>query len=354
MNLTIKQYSEIKKEDWDNFVYANSLGYAYHLYDIVAMDWDTNNENLSFAIVNPDTNDIYMLIQLHKISCPFKTALQSRWGYVLKDNLPKKTFNSVKNCFTNYIDELIKKHDIKRFKANIPPLTDKTRPDKCEMVNPLIYFNFAPHIRYTAIVDLSKPDDKILADCEETTRREIRNVGKLNKYEIVESNGSETDCKTYIDLHRETYSRTHNANHILDNSYVENIFYKLIPQKICRVFFLKNTKTQEIIASVAILLYKDTAYYWWGSSKNVKDIGINKYLLFNVMCIIKKDFNDSGYFETGAVHIWKRDGKTKGLTDFKKCFGTFLHPIYEGEYEKPQVTKHLNLLGIKITYKKLK
>ncbi|GHV69800.1 hypothetical protein AGMMS49928_13930 [Spirochaetia bacterium] len=44
------------------------------------------------------------------------------------------------------------------------------------------------------------------------------------------------------------------------------------------------------------------------------------------------------YFETGGANPHLRKGKFKGLNDFKKSFGTFLHLIYGGEFEKdPQL-----------------
>ena len=55
-------------------------------------------------------------------------------------------------------------------------------------------------------------------------------------------------------------------------------------------------------------------------------------MLFNVICIVRESFNKTGYFETGGTYIYLRNGKSKGLTDYKKCFGTFLHPIYMGSY----------------------
>ncbi|MBO6180958.1 hypothetical protein J6O86_04655, partial [bacterium] len=46
-----------------------------------------------------------------------------------------------------------------------------------------------------------------------------------------------------------------------------------------------------------------------------------------------------------------RNGKYKGLNDFKKCFGTFLHPIYTGVYMLEFKRRQINILGIKVSYK---
>ena len=41
MKTKILQYSEVDSEEWDDFVYKNKGGYAYHLYDVIALDrWE--------------------------------------------------------------------------------------------------------------------------------------------------------------------------------------------------------------------------------------------------------------------------------------------------------------------------
>lgn len=342
MQCVIKQHNEIDAQKWNKFVYSSSMGWAYFLYEMIGVDRYASFINLSFAIVDQDNDDeILFVMQLHNSNKhPFlsklklrKEKLCSRWGYVLKDNLPKKHFRMIKECYEKYIDAYIENNRIKSFVADLPPLTQSAIENKTA-INPLIYFNFAPKIRYTYVVDLSKPDDRMLADCEETTRQAVRKIEAADKYEIVEAQANEQDCQTFIKLHKETYTRTHAKSFIIADEYHQNMFFNLLPKGICKVFFLKEKETQEVVASVAVLLYKNTAYYWWGDSKNEKEIGINKYLLFKVICIIRERFEKTGYFETGGAYVHIRSGKNKGLNDFKKCFGTFLMPIFQGEYSK--------------------
>ena len=342
MECIIKQQSEIDSQKWNDFVYANSMGWAYYLYDMIGVDRWASYINYSYAIVDKDNNEeILFIMQLHKTNNhPFLSKfrlkpeyLHSRWGYVIKDNLPKKQFRKVKECFENYIDQLINKHHIKSFNITLPPLT-QSNIDSKTAVNPLIFFNFKPTVRYTYVVDLSKPDDRMLADCEETTRQAIRKIDTSDKYEIVEAQPNKEDCQTYIKLHKETYTRTNAKSSIIADSYHENMFFNLLPKGICKIYFLKDKETKEVVSTAAILIYKNTAYYWWGDSKNEKEVGINKYLLFEIICIIRERFNKTGFFETGGAYVHLRNGKYKGLNDFKKCFGTYLVPIWGGDYSK--------------------
>lgn len=352
--LEIKHYTEIGKENWNKFVNSNSMGWAYHLWDVNIMDWDVKLENKSFAIIESDTNEIMLIFQMyegkkHSKLVSFcekflkddkilkklnhhKSFLRSRWGYVLKDNLSKKQTKSIKKLFESYIDKYVYENNTKYLSVNLPPLSDYMLQNK-PIVSPLIHFNFSQAVRYTYLVDLSKPQERMLADCEPSTRNIINKIEKSNAYNIVESNGSKEDLDLYIKMHKETYKRTNEKT--LDNSYFENIFENLIPQKIARVFFIEQKETKKKIATVAIIQHKNnTAYYWWGFSLNEKEEGINKYLLFKVMCIIRESFGNTGYFETGGAWPEARTGKNKGLNDYKKCFGTYLFPIYKGYYQR--------------------
>ncbi|MBR6370975.1 MAG: hypothetical protein IKS24_07850 [Bacteroidaceae bacterium] len=274
MRCAVRQQTDIDSVKWNEFVLANSMGWAHFLYEVIAIDRYASYLNLSFAIVDQDNNDdILFIMQLHRTSkygfltktgLPFfREKLKSRWGYVIKDGLVKKHRRMVKECFEEYIDHYLASNPIKLFSAELAPVT-QDRLNHRDGINPLVFFNFRPRIRYTWVVDLSKPDDRMLADCEETT---------------------------------------------------------------------------QVIATVAVLIYRNTAYYWWGDSRNEKETGVNKYLLFKVICLIRESFGKTGYFETGGAYPYLRRGKYKGLNDFKKCFGTFLMPIYCGDYVKIKPAK---------------
>lgn len=349
MRCVVRQQTDIDPVRWNEFVRTNSMGWAHFLYEVIAIDRYASYRNLSFAIVDQDNNDdILFIMQLHRTSkygfltrmgFPFfKEKLKSRWGYVIKDGLVKKHQRLVKECFENYIDNYLADNPIKLFSADLAPVT-QDRLNHRDGINPLVFFDFKPRIRYTWVVDLSKPDDRMLADCEETTRQAVRKLEASGRYEMVEAKSTQEDCRIYIDLHKETYTRTGAAKDIIADDYHHNIFFNLIPKGICRVFFLKENETGQVIATVAVLIYGNTAYYWWGDSRNEKEIGVNKYLLFKVICLIRDSFGKTGYFETGGAYPYLRRGKYKGLNDFKKCFGTFLMPIYCGDYQKIKPAK---------------
>lgn len=317
------------------------MGWAYHLYDVISWDWDSTVIHKSFAIVDADTDDILFLCQLcqtnthpllHKIGVK-REDLISRWGYVMKDGLTKRPFVKVKSCFEDYIDAYMKINRIKHFYLNFPPLAPAFEPGHCHRINPSIYLNFEPALRYTWMIDLSKDEGRMLADCEETTRQAVRKIEASGKYAVVEAVGTMKELEIYTALYEETHRRTGVAEEkFLSASYQKNIFLNLIPRGLCRVFFLKEVATGEYMASVAVLICKNSANYWWGSSKTDKEVGVNKYLLFKIIMLMREKFSLKGFFETGGAYVHYRNGKRKGLSDFKKSFGTFLYPIYGGTY----------------------
>lgn len=338
-------YEDIDRNKWDEFVFSNKGGYAYFLYDVVALDRWKNDKNISFCIC--EKNEIYLLAQLHieerKELNAISTRLHSRWGYILKDNLPRRVEKRVCNKYIEYIDSLFKEHDIISFDTAVPPLTETNWPGK-NSINPLMKIGFKPSIRYTWINIMKGDEEELLAKCEQTTRQAIRKFKNSNEYKIIEAKGTKEDFEIYKELHIKTYIRTRAENEIIYDEYHENIFYNLVPNRRARVFFLKNSDNV-IIAAIMILLYKNTAYYWWGVSDDVKDIGCNKYLLWEVMQIVRSEYTlhpdmrypvenpDVFIFETGGAYPYLRSGKYKGLNDFKKCFGCELHPIFTGIYE---------------------
>lgn len=349
MKPIIKQYNEVNSEEWDDFVYNCRGGYAYYLYDVIALDRWINDKNRSFCIVNEESGKIVLISMMHLEKRVTEKEefyrLHSRWGTIIDDNLTVKEKRKVCTLYKQYIDELFDKYKIRTFDAEMPPLVENNWPGKVSAINPLMDLGFVPSIRYTWIVQTNKPEDQLLANCEQTTRQAIKKFKNSNNYSIVEAKAEEKDFQTYKKLHEETYTRTGGAYAIIYDEYNRNIFFVLIPKKRCRVFFLQNLEGEVIAASV-ILLYKNTAYYWWGASQNNKEVGVNKYLLWEAMMIVTRDYMQNPdmkypvmnanefYFETGGAYTYMRSGKNKGLNDFKKCFGCQLHPIYMGEYTR--------------------
>lgn len=345
MELYSELYNNIGKEKWDKFIKENSMGYAYHLWDMMQIERrEDGTLPISFAILDKKTDEIVLCICLqvlvgHSKDNPSQemSSMGSRWGLVVKDNLTPKQLRKVQEHFKQTIDGFIKELNIQSFFVTMAPNSEALGPDHCPLVNPLIFFGFAPLVRYTYIVDLSPSEEQLFKNCEQTTRQAIRKHLESGNYEIVEPELNDNWFDLYYNMCDITYKRTHGQT--LSVNYLKNIFFNLMPEGLCKIYFLKNNELEKpYIANITVLTYKHTAYYFWGSSVDSRDIGDNKYILFESMLRIRRlnqEYIDNGgkfYFETGGACTFLRSGKEKGLNDFKKCFGTFLHPIYMGQY----------------------
>lgn len=103
MNEKILQYNEVNPEEWDQFVKDNRMGYAYHLYDVIALDRWINDKNMSFAIRDEDKKEMVMVYQLHIEKKDRDNEnfyrLHSRCGFVVKDNLLKKEMRKLQTAY---------------------------------------------------------------------------------------------------------------------------------------------------------------------------------------------------------------------------------------------------------------
>ena len=232
--------------------------------------------------------------------------------------MPHKEERKLCNAYKEYIDSLCVKYNVKKLLAGTVPLVEALQPEKKELINPLMKFGYCPAATtptYTWICNLNGAESELVKKCEQTTRQALRKLEAENRYKIIEASNNKSDYEKYVELHIKTYTRTGATKQIIHEEYQKNIFEKLIPQKICRVFFLKDKDKNEIVASVAIIIHKNSAYYWWGASIDEKEVGINKYLLWKSMNIIKDEYYKNGgdgdfWFETGGAYIYARNHYT--------------------------------------------
>lgn len=339
MKLRIVAHGDADREEWNSLVNGSGSGWAYHLYDAIGVPW-REGKNLSFGIRDDDRGAYLLVAQLHILSVEewgeqFH-VLKSRWGFCWADKLGKKDFRGLAEAFKSHIDGLYRRWDIREFSVELPPMAARWAPDRNETVNPLMDFGFAPGIRYTYVVDLEKEDGRVLADCQQTTRNEIHRMEKTGKYHMERAPTGEEGLREWWALHLATFARTGGAP--LSEAYARNVILQLVPQGICDIFDLKDTKGV-VVANVTVMKHGGTAYYLWGNSVDGREPGVNKYLLYLAIMAFKQETERQGlghrWFETGGAHPYLRDGKDKGISDYKKCFGTRMHVIWRGWYVAP-------------------
>lgn len=339
MTLKIKSYYDIDKNIWDDFVANSNQGWFWHTSCFIDI-WPYG-ENCSFAIVDEDKNELLTVFPLKKNEHKTKNKkllslikrkkttyiLDSLGGYAAKNDLGKKLQNKIIAKFNEQIDEIMQKDNISSLTATLPALAIDYFPENSICVNPMLFWGFENNVSQTWVIDLSQDEDEIFKNFSETTRRQINKIKKEN-YKIRVAESTQKDLDIYYNMHCETYKRTGVPPH--PKKYFEDIFFKIMPQGLNRILFLE--KDNKVIAAQNTLFFKGSCVYWTGASIDEKDNGANRYLFYLQMIFAKQ--NGFKYYEVGEAFPHIKSGKLKGLNDFKKSFGGFLHPIFGGRYLK--------------------
>ena len=94
MRPCIVKWEDADRDKWDSFVRSNSMGYAFHLYDVIRLHHWRSFKDRSFCIVDLDRkSEIVLIVRLHERHREIDDTyyLSSQWGFVLKDSLAKKS-----------------------------------------------------------------------------------------------------------------------------------------------------------------------------------------------------------------------------------------------------------------------
>lgn len=229
-----------------------------------------------------------------------------------------KDDNKKEKCLKVLIENL--KEIAKQEKAHfirIGPIFERTKENQEIFQN--LKFRRAPiyiHPEITWELDISLPEDKLLANMRKTTRYLIRKAQKERELIIKEENTLE-GIERFYDIYLETKDRHGFVPFSLE--YLKNEFLAFSNENRVSVLFAEYKK--EIVAGGIFIFWQNICFYHHGaSSKKHQKIPTSYLLLWEAIKIAKerscKKFNFWGIAETDDInHPWA------GLTLFKKGFG---------------------------------
>ena len=349
MRPCIVKWEDADRDKWDSFVRSNSMGYAFHLYDVIRLHHWRSFKDRSFCIVDLDRkSEIVLIVRLHERHREIDDTyyLSSQWGFVLKDSLAKKELRKLIECFRGYIDGIIEADNVKSYDISFSALT-QYMSSKEAMINPAIYFGFRPAVQYTWVKDMRGNTEQLLGECDQNTRRRIRSIANEGRYTVFRPELNEESLDEFYRMHRETYVRTHHERLLIDRDYFEYIWYNLANKDVVSVFFCRDNNTGESIDSIITINFDNTSYYWYGASIDGIDGSVNRYLHWMAMTQCKEDYSlrtgkDDFLYETGAAFPYLISGKEKRISDFKRSFATGLSVRHIGEYVMKDDPQNLN------------
>jgi len=331
----IMYYENVDEQKWDTFVQENSLGYVNYLYKFIQID-EEETQNISFAIFDTYINEILLVMPLYIMEIiddknnKKKYKIICRKGLVIKDNLGDRYRDKISKFFVSHINYILEKYENIELQTELPALSLYNLEGG--LINPLVFLGFKPEIRYTWVVDLKKSESKILDDCEETTRRAIKRYCEDNEFYFYETNErtKKQDLEDFYELSKIIYGKS-------SMKPKSKIYYKHLITELSssysKTFFLRRRIDDKPVVAAIILIYNHTARYSLGCSAEDKPNRISKYFIYRIMLELKKIGIE--YFETGGAYPYLPDSaKMKGISDFKKCFGTFLRIIHRGVFYK--------------------
>jgi hypothetical protein len=358
MNLVCYERKNISVTEWNSFVDICDEAWFWHRSEFIdAFSTWRGASDVSFYVFDEDTKDVLAVFQLCKFeeyqispTTQYKIAIKntikkllrykdcktldlhdyachyfSLGGYAIKNNLPQKIRKEILQCIEDCLRRIRcdSRGRIANMSVSLPPLAKAYWPDICPLYNPLLFIGFTNTPSQTWVVDLNKSRDQIFDNCSRTSKQRIKKA-QAGNYTLYESHNYE-DYSSYFKLHSETYMRTGvGKTHPLE--YFQHTFGAVLNSGLCHILFIG--KDDKFFAGNISVIYKNVGMYWQGASLDEKDPNLTKYLLYQQILYAK----DRGcrYFETGEAFPHLREGKLKGISDYKKSVGCFLHPIYKG------------------------
>jgi lipid II:glycine glycyltransferase (peptidoglycan interpeptide bridge formation enzyme) len=331
-DLTTLSRQEIPRQDWDSFVDESSKAWFFHLFDMqdALATWPGRND-LSFVVVDTKKpNFILAIVPLVKIEAKILgildwNVIESRGGPILKNNLVE----SNKQQLLDFINENLSKIGKTEKAFEVRFSTDGLAPFLAEENqshdNQLINMGCEISVYQTWMLDLRIGKEFVWENMEKRARNAVRKAEKSGV--VIRLADRPDDLDKYYDLHCQTYHRTGVNPH--PRAYFENIWNKFLPTGRAVVFFAEYNNT--VVAAENFGVYKNASVYWTGAA-NTEGLTVQANSLVQWTAIQWMINHNIYWHEIGEAFPQLKEGKRKGLNDFKKSFGGELVPFYRGKF----------------------
>ncbi len=329
-NWIIRNRVELGRELWDGFVDSSEeawLGHRYDWQEALAI-WPGKSD-LSFAILEGNSGGgVIAVVPLHLTGCGRYwwswSVIDSMGGPACSDALGDKYKQKVKRYALEHIRALARRQAAVEVNLELSAMSPLWRGDNCPRVNPLLYLGCQNTLSQTWVVDLRPGIEQVWSNLETRARTAIRKAEKQGV--TVRPARRPGDLEIYYNLHTETYQRTKVRPY--PKAYFAAIWKDFLEKGLAHIIFAEWNG--EVVAAENFGVYKQAAVYWTGAaSKNGLLVAANSLLQWTAMQWMAE--NGLEWYETGEAFPQLREGKLKGLNDFKKSFGGKIYPYYRGQ-----------------------
>lgn len=342
---TCLSFDQISEQLWDDFVDGCDEAWLHHCYELQqAISTWPGKHNISFAIVSSSKQERVLAVvpcQLirAKIGRMFNwNAIESMGAPALVANLDEGTRRRLLNHVVERLSNLAIMNDVYEIRFSVDNLAPANRGDHIRLLNPLLELGCENVVSQTWMIDLRESETAIWNNMEKRARNAIRKAEKLGVSVREAKIGPDLDI--YYDLHCRTYRRTGVRPH--PRAYFESIWQDFLSHGKARVFFAEYDG--QVVAAENFGVYKNGANYWTGAGSE-EGLAVQANSLIQWTAIRWMRDNGIEWYETGEGFPYVREGKRKGLNDFKKSFGGKLLPFYRGRMiMKPRYYRFYEML----------
>ena len=314
MALKVLKMEDVRKQEWDNFVYNHPCSFLWHTYDFIqAKNTWLNNTNESFAVVDEDDNILAVMplyaISYKKYRLLSQISIENLGGWLCKD------MGLSQNLLLEEYKKLIKSKGFKKNSINF------ATSSLCYDEDPLLLSGFLSQSARISVIDLTQELDTIWSNIRKGHKADIKKaerVGLTFKTAVAE------DLDVYYKMHEYVCSKSALQPH--NKAYFEFIFKKAITEN--NAFVGLAYHEDRPIAAVNYAIYKDKAVYWTGAAfEDSYKLGANHFLHWNMIKILK--CMGVQKLDMGEVFFHHPLPKIQGIADFKRGFGGQLRPCYK-------------------------
>jgi GNAT acetyltransferase-like protein len=314
--------------EWDSLVDRSDEGWVYHRYGWVRWAATFTQTNFSFALADatgrlvgvlplyedrPSANRLFRITRLG-------TGVS---GPATAQDLAKDSRRSVWRRLVDVADQVSRARDAVTLEVRCSMSAEAYWPDRSDhrslrevgLTTPIGGDPFRPHAVLDRFIDVSAPDEALLADMHQNARSAIRQ--SLRSGLVLDEATTAADVRRYHALHTASWTRTGLAPHPLE--YFETMWSLLRPFGAMRVFFARHDERD--VAAVLLHTYKRAAFYWGGCSLSEHQrLRPNNFLLWEAMRALRA--SGSRWFELGTYEPDGPPTKANSVGKFKASFGS--------------------------------
>ncbi|HAI32594.1 MULTISPECIES: GNAT family N-acetyltransferase [unclassified Thalassospira] len=333
----------VLQSKWNHASDVIDRAWAWHRWELLeARDTWHRTTDLSFAVTSSDDpGDLVALVPLvlvrpKGIAAAFGPHLESTGGPAISSQLPRRTFERIKDSVCQEIHRLAQQHGVRRTDISCPPLAPKLLQVTGPEPNPLCHFGSSDTSTQSWILDIAKcNEEELWMTIEHRCRKQIKKAQR-NMLTTQVVTPDLTLLEKYYELHLQTCQRNGIRPH--PRKYFEVIYSQVSNAGMCKACVV--SKGEEVLSIHNFLIYKNCALYWTtaGSDAALK-LCANDFGIWEALCYMKSI--GIQFFESGEAFPGASQGKLKGLNDFKRSFGGSLYPYYRGQIVHRPITECL-------------